>query len=148
MNADTRTRRFSERTVRRIRIDSNLAMTRARFCPDYSEVIQLRCVDDCCETDRAYGSQLWYFEGIGVDQQDQRRPVFGVIEYSIQFGLHELLKEGVFDAEQHRERFRQLYERETHRPAWRKPPRRWLATGLVVVGLACFVYLLVQTLAA
>ena len=68
---------------------------RARFCPDRSDVVQLRCVDDQQETEHTFGNQLWYFEGVGVDEEDCRRSVFGVVEYSVQFGLHELVEDGV-----------------------------------------------------
>ena len=143
MSADTRTR-----TIRQVRLDSNRAMVRARFCPDRSDVVQLRCIDDQPETEQAFGNQLWYFEGVGVDQQSRRHNVFGVVEYSVQFGLHELVEDGVFDSEHQLERFRHLYERELHRPSWRQPAHRWLAAGLILVTAICLAYLLVRTLAA
>ena len=146
MSADTRTRRFSERTIRQVRLDCNRAMVRARFCPDRSDVIQLRCIDDQVETAESFGNQLWYFEGVGVDEQDRRLSVFGVVEYSVQFGLHELVEDGVFDSEHQRERFRQLYERELHRPSWHQPAHRWLAAGLLVVTAGWLAYLLIRTL--
>ncbi len=148
MSAETRTRRFSERTIRQVRLDCNRAMARARYCPDRSDVVQLRCVDDQLETDEVFGNQLWYFEGIGVDEQERRLGVFGVVEYSVQFGLHELVEDGVFDSEHQRERFRQLYERELHRPSWRHPGHRWLAAGLVMVSVIWLAYLLIRTLPA
>ena len=94
MSAETRTRRFSERTIRQVRLDCNRAMIRARFCPDRSDVIQLRCIDDRPESDQCFGNQLWYFEGLGVDENDHRHSVFGVVEYSLQYGLHELVEDG------------------------------------------------------
>lgn len=146
MSADTRTRRFSERTIRQVRLDCNRAMVRARFCPDRSDVVQLRCIDDQVETAESFGNQLWYFEGVGVDEQDRRLSAFGVVEYSVQFGLHELVEDGVFDSEHQRERFRQLYERELHRPSWHQPAHRWLAAGLLVVTAGWLAYLLIRTL--
>jgi hypothetical protein len=148
MSAETRTRRFSERTIRQVRLDCSRAMVRARFCPDRSDVVQLRCIDDRPETDQVFGNQLWYFEGIGVDMEDKRHGVFGVVEYSVQFGLHELVEDGVFDTEPQRERFRHLYERETNRPSWRQPAHRWLAAGLFLVAAVWLTYLLVVNLAA
>lgn len=148
MSAETRTRRFSERTIRQVRMDSNRAMVRARFCPDRSDVVQLRCVDDRAETDHTFGSQLWYFEGLGVDQDDQRSSIYGVVEYSLQYGLHELVEDGVFSTEHERNRFRHLYEREFQRPSWRQPAHRWLAAGLIAMTSVCLAYLLVRTLAA
>lgn len=146
MGADTRTRRFSEHTIRQVRQDSNRAMIRARFCPERSEVVQLRCIDDRPESETAFGNQLWYFEGLGVDEHDRRHSVFGVVEYSIQFGLHELVEDRVFDSEYQRERFRHLYEREVVRPSWRQPAHRLLAAGCVAVGVLYLTYLLLRTL--
>lgn len=148
MSAETRTRRFSERTIRQVRLDSNRAMVRAQFCPDRSDVVQLRCIDDRPESEHSFGNQLWYFEGLGVDEHDRRHSVFGVVEYSLQYGLHELCQDGVFDSEHQRERFRHLYEREIHRPSWRHPAHRLLLAGVVAVGLIWLAYLLVRTLAA
>lgn len=148
MSADTRTRRFCERTIRQVRLDCSRALLRARFCPDRSDVIQVRCVDDQIESDDTFGSQLWYFEGTGVDDQDFRHRVFGVVEYSLQFGLHELVEDGVFDSDHQRDRFRHLYEREMHKPTWRHPAHRWLLAGLIMVTSIYLTYLLVRTLTA
>lgn len=148
MSADTRTRRFCERTIRQVRLDCSRALLRARFCPDRSDVIQVRCIDDQLESDESFGSQLWYFEGTGVDEHDYRHQVFGVVEYSMQFGLQELVEDGVFDSGHQRERFRNLYEREMHKPTWRHPAHRWLLAGLIMVTLIWLTYLLVRTLTA
>ncbi|WP_419195271.1 hypothetical protein [Novipirellula herctigrandis] len=118
-------------------------MTRARFCPDQSEIVQLRCIDERPESEHAYGNQLWYFEGIGINSDLHRHSVFGVVEYSVQFGLHELVDDGVFDSESQRERFRHLYEREVHPTSWRQPAHRWLALGLISVTAAWMAYLLI-----
>lgn len=146
MSAETRTRRFTERTIRQVRLDCNRALIRARFCPDRSEVMQIRCVDDHPESEQAFGHQLWYFEGTGVDEMDRRHNVFGVVEYSLQFGLHELVEDGVFDSQEQRERFRHLYEREVRRPVWSHPAHRWLVGGVFVIAVASLAYLImVQT---
>ncbi len=140
MRADTRTQRFSERTIQQVRVDCNRAMTRARFCADRSDVVQLRCVDDRPETDIDFGNQLWFFDGLGVDQVGQRHNVFGVVEYSLQFGLNELVEDGVFDSEQQRERFRMLYNREVQRPSWLRGANRWLVIGLSAATMISLVY--------
>ena len=148
MGADTRTRRFSERTIRQVRLDCHRGIARARFCPDESEIVHLRCVDERPESDSSFGNQLWYFEAVGVDGELQRHSVYGVVEYSVQFGLHELVDDGVFDSETQRERFRHLYEREVHPPSWRQPAHRWLAVGLVAVTFTWLAYLLFRILSA
>jgi hypothetical protein len=109
-------------------------------------VLQLRCIDDRPESENSFGNQLWYFEGLGVDEHDRRHSAFGVVEYSIQFGLHELVEDGVFDSEYQRERFRHLYEREVIRPSWRHPAHRWLAAGCVAVASIFVGFLLIHNL--
>lgn len=141
MSADTRTRRFSERTIKQVRLDGNRAMARRRFCPDRSDVVQLRCMDDCAETETSFGRQLWYFEGLGVDEHDLRHSVYGVVEYSLQFGLYELVQDQVFDSQHERERYRQLYERQVHRPTWGHPAHRWLLAGVIAVASVFLAYL-------
>ncbi len=142
MSADTRTVRFPERTMRQIRLDAQRATMRARFCPDRSEATNLRCVDYRRESDLSFGSQLWYFDGIGIDDLDRRLPIYGVIEYSIQFGLHELVEDRVLESDGQRERFHSVYEREQLGPTWRGPAHRWLAAGLLMVSVMATGYFL------
>ncbi|TWU08043.1 hypothetical protein [Stieleria varia] len=146
MGAETRTQQYSQQTLRQVRLDSNRAMIRARFCPERAEVMQLRCMDDRMETETSFGNQLWYFEGIGVDEYNRQRTVYGAIEYSMQFGLNELVEDGVFDSEDQRDRFRHVYEREIRPPSLQQPGQRWLALGLVAVTAIWLTYLLVRTL--
>ena len=140
--------RFSEATIRQVRLDCNRAMIRARFCPERSEILQLRCVDNRVETETEFGNQLWYFEGVGVDELDRRHAVFGVVEYSTQYGLNELVEDGVFTSENQREKFRSLYERETQQPDWRHPAHRLLATGIIFVSVMWLVFLLMRSMFA
>ena len=146
MGAETRTQQYSEQTLRQVRLDCSRAMIRARFCPERTEVLQLRCIDDRGETEHAFGNQLWYFEGFGVDEYNRRRTIFGAIEYSMQFGLHELVEDGVFDSEDQRDRFRTVYEREILRPNYQQTAHRWLAVALVTVAAVWLAYLLVRSL--
>jgi len=146
MRADARTQRFPERTIKQVRVDCNRAMTRARFCADRSDVVQLRCVDDRPETESGFGNQLWFFEGLGVDQFGQRHNVFGVVEYSVQFGLHELVEDGVFDSEHQRERSRLLYQREVRPPSLFRGANRMLLLGIVAVAMASSLYWLVRAM--
>ncbi len=148
MSTNTQTKRFSESTVRQVRLDCNRAMIRALFCPQRSEIMQLRCIDFRDESETEFGNQLWYFEGVGVDELDRRHTVFGVVEYSTQFGLNELVEDGVFTSENQRERFRSLYEREVQQPSWRQPAHRLLAIGVVAMSTLWLAYLLVRSLSA
>lgn len=147
MNTQTQVFRFSEATIRQVRLDCNRAMIRARFCPERSEILQLRCIDNRVETEAEFGNQLWYFEGVGVDELDRRHTVYGVVEYSTQYGLNELVEDGVFTSETQRERFRSLYEREVQRPDWRQPAHRMLIAGLIAVSCVWLGYLVIQAMA-
>jgi len=146
VSAETRTRRFSERTIRQVNLDCKRAMIRGRFCPDRSEVAQQRCVADQHEGDHSFGSQLWYFEGWGVDLYDQRHTVFGVVEYSLQYGLHELVEDAVFESEDQRTRYRQMYDDDKQKPTWHHPSHRWLALGVVLMAVISLTYLMIATL--
>lgn len=126
MRAQAPQHQFSDRVLRQVRLDSARALERGLFSLESSEIINLRCVDDRCETERQFGNQLWYFEGIGVDNQLDRRNIHGVVEYSIQFGVQEIVEDGVFDTAGERERFRSLYNREVNAPSWRQPANRVL----------------------
>jgi hypothetical protein len=86
MSAETKAIRIPEKIMRQIRSDSQAALTRVRVYPAENEVVQLRCVDYRPETDNSFGAQLWYFDTQAVDEFADRVRVFGVLEYSIQYG--------------------------------------------------------------
>ncbi len=142
MSAEARTVRFPERVMRQIRMDALRAIARARYCSERSELTNLRCVDNRREVESQFGSQLWYFDGNGVDESDRKFPVFGVVEYSIQFGLHELVEDGVFESNAQRERFHNVYHREQLGPTWQSPAHRWLAIGLLIVSVSTTAFFL------
>ena len=146
MGTNTRTTEFPEKTIKQVQLDCSRAMSRARFCPDRSEVLHIRCIDHQLESEESFGNQLWYFEGQGVDDRQVRHIVFGAVEYSTQFGLNEFVEDGVYDSEHQRERFRSGYERVSIRPSWRHPAHRWLAAALIFVTSVWLVYLLLQTM--
>lgn len=139
MSAETQAIRVPEKIMRQIRSDSQAALLRARVCPPGSEIVQLRCVDYRHETDSDFGAQLWYFDAQGIGELNRKTPVFGVLEYSIQYGLHELVEDGVFDAAAQRDRFHSVYRRGHLSPSLWHPAHRWLAMGvmlLIIVALA------------
>jgi len=148
MRAQAPQRQFSERVLRQVRLDSGRALVRSNFCLETSEIINLRCVDDRCETDRQFGNQLWYFEGIGVDENGRRQNIHGVVEYSVQFGIQELVEDGIFDNANERERFRSVYNREVNVFSWRQPAHRLLLAGVIAVTALMLFYLLVRNLLA
>lgn len=145
MSAKTKTRRFSGRIVRQVQLDAGRSLIRSHFCPDRSEVLHLRCVEDRPESEDRFGSQLWYFEGMGVDAHDRRQPIYGAIEYSLQYGLHELMDDGVFDSEAQRARVRQqFYGYEMPSPMGH-PAHRFLLVGVLAMGLAYAAFMAIQS---
>jgi hypothetical protein len=127
---------FSEQTLQQIAADAQRALLRARYCLERSRINRFHCIDNQPETDNHYGRQLWYFEGSAVDELDRRCRIFGAVEYSIQYGLHELVEDGVFEAAEQRDRFRNAYA--GHRPAisWRNPANRLLIGILLAMTAA------------
>ncbi len=141
------TQYFSEATIQQVRMDSCRAMERACFCPQRSKVLHVCCVDHREETDSRFGNQLWYFDGHGIDQANRVHTLYGVVEYSVQFGLSELVEDGVYDSESQRNKFRHLYESEIVHPTWEHPAHRWLAAGLIAVASVWLIFLLLTKLA-
>lgn len=141
MSTQTDLRRFPRRTVQQVRLDANRSLVRSHFCPDRSEVLQVRPVEVREETEKDYGRQLWYFEAVGVDEVDRRFPVFGAIEYSVQYGLMDLIDDGVFDSDQARAQVRRMYLAEGTKPTWKHPGHRYLLVGVVTMGAAYAAFL-------
>jgi hypothetical protein len=57
------------------------------------------------ESESAFGRQLWCFEAIGMDAAGRRHILYGVMEFSVQYGLLESLHTGMFDDMHDRETF-------------------------------------------
>ncbi|MEX0824683.1 MAG: hypothetical protein WD119_00870, partial [Pirellulaceae bacterium] len=135
MRAEPTSKQFSEQLVQQVRLDARRALAAGLYCVDRSVVEQVECVEFRDETDQAFGTQLWYFDGTGVDQHNCSVPLYGVIEYSLEYGLNEPVQDAVFDSSAQRERFHAVYRRESWRPSWRDPPHRWLLVGLAIVSV-------------
>ncbi len=58
-----------------------------------------------------------------------------MLEYSIQYGLHVLSDDGVFDSLAQRERFHSVYRRGHLSPSLWHPGHRWLALGVFLVAV-------------
>ena len=146
MSADTKIRRFSERTLKQVRLDGIRTLNRFHFDSDASEILTVECVDDTLETPGAFGRQLWFFEAVAVDTQSVRHTVLGAVVYSVEYGLQELVDDGVFDSDTERERFRGIYHHVEARPSWRHPAHRLLIAGLTFVTACMLAYLIVREL--
>ena len=136
MQPNTSDKQFSEQTLRQVAADARRALLRGRYCVERSQIERIRCVDDQEETEQAFGRQLWFFDGTGVDEGNRRVRVFGAVEYSLQFGLHEMVEDGIFEADDQRDRFRHIYRGHAPRPSWTQPVRRWtLAFAAAMIGI-------------
>ncbi len=144
MQPNTSDKQFSEQTLRQVAADSHRALIRGRYCLERSRIDRFRCVDDQPESHSSYGRQLWYFDGQGVNELDRRNAIYGAVEYSIQYGLHELVEDGVFEAPEQRDRFRHVYGGQRLRPSWREPAQRFLIAALVAATVATIAYLLLR----
>ena len=96
--------------------------------------------------ERAFGHQLWFFDGFGVDEANRRVRIFGAIEYSLQFGLHELVEDGIFEAGEQRDRFRHVYRGHAPQPTWRHVAHGWLVAGMAAVTALFLAYLALHQL--
>ena len=146
MNASVEAYEQPERTLRQVRLDCLRAVVRARLCPERSVVTRLDLVDHYEETESQFGSQLWFFEGKGFDEDGTGHDLYGVVEYSIEFGLHEFIEDGVFDSASQRDRFLRLYRREVIRPTLRHPAHRWLLVGMLSTALMTSAIFAIRTL--
>lgn len=131
---------YSEQTLRQVAADCRRSLQRGHFDVEQSRVERLRCVDDQLESEEQFGRQLWYFEGRALSGDDRRVRVYGVIEYSVQYGLQELIEDGVFDSPDQRDRFREIYHRIPSRFSWRHPSIRMLVAGTFGVAAAYLAY--------
>ena len=124
--------KFTEQVLRQVASDARRALLRGHYCIERSKIERFSCIDDQAESSTQFGRQLWYFEGVGVDEMDRRVLIYGAIEYSLQYGLHEMVEDGVFEVAQQRDRFQHVYRGHSHRPSWRDPAHRWLLLGVAI----------------
>jgi hypothetical protein len=142
MQSNTSQPLFSARTIGQVTNDARRAVLSARYIGQLSRISQPRCVDDQSETEERFGRQMWYFEGEGATEDQRRARLFGVLEYSIEFGLSELVEGGVFEQADQRERFRDVYFNHQLPPSWSHPGHRWLLAGLALVSALTLLFFL------
>lgn len=144
MHPNTSDTKFSEQTLRQVAADARRSLLRARYCIDRSTIERFSCVDDQTETASEFGRQLWFFEGSGVDELDRRSRIYGAIEYSLQYGLHEMVEDGVFEVAEQRSRFHHVYNGHRQRSTWRHPGHRWLLVGVLATTILFTLYAVVR----
>ncbi len=138
--------RHTASQLRQVRLDCRRAMARQHFCLESSEFGPVKCVVSIPETDDRFGSELWYFDGVGVDDSGRRSTVYGLVEYSIQYGLSELIEDAVFDSAAQRERLRSIACGYPPIASLRGPAHRLLAAGMVAVASATLLMVFVRYL--
>lgn len=105
MTPDAPKIQFSRQIWQAVSEHAHSCLLRREFCPEQSRIENLRCVEFLEENDSTFGKQVWFFEGIGVDAMGRRHMLFGVLEFSIQFGLLEAATAALFEEEDMRERY-------------------------------------------
>lgn len=115
MTPETDKIQFSRQIWQAASEHAHRCLARRDFCPEQSRIENLRCVHLVDEADNSYGKQIWCFEAIGIDPIGRRHVLYGVLEFSIQYGLLEASQTAMFDDVDHRESF---LHNET------RPPRR------------------------
>jgi hypothetical protein len=100
-------------------------LVRREFCPEQSRIENLRCVHLVDETVRIYGKQFWCFEAIGIDPVGRRHVLYGVLEFSIQYGLLEAAQTAMFEDSDHREKFLQQETRPAGKLVYHYPSTRF-----------------------
>jgi hypothetical protein len=111
-------------------------LTRREFCPEQSRIENLRCVHLVDETDNAYGKQIWCFEAIGIDPIGRRHVLYGVLEFSIQYGLLEASQTAMFEDVDHRESFLLSETQPLRKLPYHSPSLRfWVCSAWCCIGI-------------
>jgi hypothetical protein len=106
------------------------------LCPEQSRIENLRPVYSVDEELEHYGRQIWYFEVLGVSASGRRRVVFGVIEFSIQYGLLELSHSFLFEDASDREQcYTQLTSPIPQDPTNSASTRFWVWAAWISVAI-------------
>ena len=132
---------FSPSIVSQVELDTLLALKKAKSLRQIVEVRQLRCINHQLESETDFGKQIWFFEAVGVDSQQKELQCYGVLHYSVEFSLLELIQTHVFDSSQERDLYQYFCEtgKRTDTP-WH-PANRWLLSGLTMVAIIWLVYI-------
>jgi hypothetical protein len=105
MTPETDKIQFSRQIWQAASEQANLCLVRRDFCPEQSRTENLRCAHLVEETETSFGLQLWFFEAIGIDLAGRRHVLYGMIEFSIQYGLLEPAQTAMFEDAEHRDDF-------------------------------------------
>lgn len=108
------------------------------FCPEQSRIENLRCVRFDSEKETIYGSQVWYFEAIGVDLANRRHMLYGALDFSVQYGILEPVQTAVFEESELRQLQFKVDGNQAEASVWKHASTRfWVRTafaGIVVTA--------------
>jgi len=111
------------------------AVARRDFCPDQSRIENLRPVHSQDEDEYEFGRQLWCFEAMGVTPSGRRQVVYGMMEFSVQYGLLEPKQSGLFEDVAERDRWiAQLSARDSQNSSGYAATRLWVWAAWASVG--------------
>jgi len=114
-------------------------LVKKEFCDEQSKIENLRCVHFEEETDSAFGTQLWHFEALGIDPVGRRHMLYGILDFSVQYGLLEPSQTALFEDSELRQKFLDRDPKARSISSWDKASTRfWVQTaclGVVVTAL-------------
>jgi hypothetical protein len=106
------------------------------FCSERSLTENLRPVYAVDEDEFQYGRQIWHFEVLGITPSGRRQTIYGMIEFSIQYGFLEMRQSVFFEQAIDREHyFAQLTRPRQEDPMERLSTRFWVWAAWVSVAL-------------
>ncbi len=105
MTPDTDKIQFSRQVWQAASEQAHRCLARREFCPEQSRIENLRHVHLVEESESIFGRQIWCFEAIGIDPFGRRHVLYGVLEFSIQYGLLEPSQTAMFEDIREREIF-------------------------------------------
>lgn len=111
------------------------------FCPEQSRIENLRCVQFESEKDLRYGSQVWHFEAIGVDHSNRRHMLYGVLRFSVQYGLLEIEDSQIFADVELRQAYLADKPDQRAKSVWSQPfTKFWVCSAVLAVCVSALVY--------
>jgi len=130
---------FPRQTWQLVSDQARRCLVKREYCDQQSRVENLRCVHFEEESDSAFGSQLWHFEALGIDPVGRRHMLYGILDFSVQYGLLEASQTALFEDSELRQKFLDRDIPASGSSAWSKATTRfWVQTaclGVVVTAL-------------
>jgi len=143
MSSESSYLREQERICRLVGDQAKRQLQRFEMDLERSYIENVRCVHVQDETDSDYGSQVWFFDGEGVDLQERRRVLHGGVEISVQYGLLEPGRSVLYLDNDLRYRFlKWILDGRSHSILHRKANRFWVVSSIVGVFALLLVWML------